>query len=292
MYKMLKSREITGLLFASVLLLLVNASTSFAQNNTDFKVGDTIYVNAFYSGCVKATITQTDPKYSVHILEGSYKDKDLFYNASRIKECPQNSQVNQQTPDNKTPDEPDNKQPPKTAGSLKVGDRVDVYLSGNQQGKNRGTILETNGSQYKVHYDGCSEKDDVWENFMLVHPAANISRDNAEIKFLTGKWSMTTVGISSTAIAWGKSPGIQINGDGTYLWFQSGGKPPVTGKWSPHAKIEGAREGTETVNGIIIKDARGAEWKMYRRKSTLDNDDHITIRLLCSTETQMGTRTR
>jgi hypothetical protein len=103
---------------------------------------------------------------------------------------------------------------------------------------------------------------------------------------------MTTVGISSTAIAWGKSPGIQINGDGTYLWFQSGGKPPVTGKWSPHAKIEGARYGTETENGIIIKDTTGAEWKMYRRKSTLDNDDHITIRLLCVGRTQMGTRTR
>ena len=285
-------QEITKLVFAGVLLLLVNASTSFAQGDTAFNVGDTIYVNAFYGGCVKATITQTDPKYSVHILEGSYKDRDTFYNANRIKECPQISQKDEQTPNNQTSDEADNKQPMQKPGSFKVGDRVDVYLSGNQEGKNRGTILETNGSQYKVRYDGCSEKYDVWENFALVHPAAKISADNAEIKFLTGKWSMTTVGISSMAIAWGKSPGIQINGDGTYLWFQSGGKPPVKGKWSPHAKIEGARFGTETANGIIIKDTKGAEWKMYRRKSTLDNDDHITIRLLCSGETQMGTRTR
>jgi hypothetical protein len=67
---------------------------------------------------------------------------------------------------------------------------------------------------------------------------------------------------------------------------------PFKGKWSPHAKIVGTRNGTETENGIIIKDAKGAEWKMYRRKSTLDNDDHITIRLMCSGETQMGTRTR
>jgi hypothetical protein len=47
---------------------------------------------------------------------------------------------------------------------------------------------------------------------------------------------MTTVGLSSAAIAWGKSPGIQINGDGTYVWYQENGKPPVKGKWLPPLK--------------------------------------------------------
>ena len=103
---------------------------------------------------------------------------------------------------------------------------------------------------------------------------------------------MTTVGVSSAAIAWSKSPGIQINSDGTYIWYQDGGKPPVRGKWLTHAKIVGTREGTETENGIIIKDAMGAQWKMYRRKSTLDNDDHITIRSMCESQTEMGTRAK
>ena len=281
----------TKVLFASVLLLLVGASTSYAQDNGNFKVGDTIYVNAFYGGCVKATIKQTNPNYSVHILEGSYKDRDTFYNADRMKECPQTAPKDEE-PNKQAPGNDGNNPPTAKPGSLKVGDRVDVYLSGNQEGRNRGTILEVNGSQYKVHYDGCSEKDDNWENFTLVRPAAAISADNAEIRFLNGKWSMTTVGISSTAIAWGKSAGIQINPDGTYIWYQDGGRPPVKGKWLAHAKIEGARNGTETVNGILIYDAKGSAWKMYRRKSTRDNDDHITIRVMCSGETQMGTRAR
>jgi hypothetical protein len=282
-------KQLTKFLLA-VLLGSVGALSAFAQDKTDFKVGDTIYVNAFSGGCVTATVTQTNPKYSVHILEGLYKDRDTFYNESRIRECPQTAPQDKPKADMQTPAEAANP-PAQKPGDLKVGTRVDVYLTGNQQGKNRGTIIEINGSQYKVHYDGCTtEKDDIWENFTLVRPAAVISADNAEIKFLAGKWSMTTVGVSSAAIAWSKSPGIQINSDGTYIWYQDGGKPPVRGKWLPHAKIEGAREGTETVNGIIIKDAMGAQWKMYRRKSTLDNNDHITIRLMCVGKTEMGTR--
>lgn len=282
-------KELTKFLFASLLLLSVGALSAFAQDKTDFKVGETIYVNAFSGGCVKATVTQTNPRYSVHILEGSYKDKDTFYSEGRIRECPQTAPQDKRKSDIQAPAEAANP-PTQKSGDLKVGTLVDVYLSGGQQGKNRGTIIETNGSQYKVHYDGCTEKDDVWENSSLVRPAAVISADNAAIKFFTGKWLMTTVGLSSAAIAWSKSPGIQINSDGTYIWYQDGGKTPVRGKWLPHAKIEGAREGTETENGIIIKDAKGAPWKMYRRKSTLDNDDHITIRLMCWGETKMGTR--
>jgi hypothetical protein len=282
-------KQLTKLLFASLLLASIGALPALAQDKTDFKVGDTIYVNAFSGGCVKATVTQTNPKYSVHILEGSYKDRDTFYSEGRIRECPQTAPTDKPKADMQTPAEAANP-PAQPPGDLKVGSRVDVYLTGGQQGKNRGTIVETKGSLYKVHYDGCAEKDDVWENSSLVRPAAAISADNAEIRFLTGKWLMTTVGLSSAAIAWAKSPGIQVNNDGSYLWYQDGGKPPVRGKWLPHAKIEGAREGTETVNGIIIKDAMGAQWKMYRRKSTLDNDDHITIRSMCDSQTKMGTR--
>ena len=284
--------KINFIFFVSA-VLFSSVPASFAQDKTDFKVGDTVYVNAFYGGCVKAKVTQTEPKYSVRIEEGTYKDRETFYNANRIGECKQAAQQNNQPQDNQNADKPDENQQP-NRGNLKVGDRVDVYLSDNKEGKNRGTIVEVNGSQYKIHYDGCGEKSDVWENAMFVRPAATISADNAEIKFLVGKWSMTSVAVNSNALgtiaAWGKSPGIQINADGTYVWFQDGGKPPVKGKWTTHAKIEGARYGTETENGIIIKDAKGAQWKMYRRKSTIDNADHITIRSMCESLTQMGTR--
>ncbi|HVE55331.1 MAG TPA: hypothetical protein VNB22_00780 [Pyrinomonadaceae bacterium] len=282
-------------IFFAVGLLFGGAIISFAQDKTDFKVGDTIYVNAFSGGCVKATVRQTDPKYSVHIEEGTYKDRDTFYNADRLGECRQAAPQNNQTQGNQNTDKPDDNRTP-NGGNFKTGMRVDVYLSDNKEGKNRGTIIEINGSQYKVHYDGCSEKYDVWENSMFVRPAATISADNAEIKFLVGKWSMTSVAVngnaSGTIAAWGKSPGIQINADGTYVWYQDGGRPPVKGKWTTHAKIEGARYGTETENGIIIKDAKGAQWKMYRRKSTIDNFDHINIRSMCESLTQMGTRVK
>lgn len=288
---------LTKFLFANVLFLLVCGSVSFGQDKTDFKVGDTIYVNAFYSGCVKATVTQTNPKYSVHILEGAYKDRDTFYSADRISECPKASPQ-----EKRSPEETANKMPVQDRSSLRSGDRVDVYLSGNQEGKNRGTIVEANGDQYKVHYDGCPENADVWENFTLVHPAATISADAPEIKFLTGKWAMFTPSYP-TAVVRGndvyreygtgaKSPPLQINGDGTYIWYFDYGKPPVKGRWMPHAKIEGARYGTETANGIIINDSKGGPWKIYRRKSTIDNEDHITARTMCSGETVMGTRIR
>jgi hypothetical protein len=286
---MIMKSKIIFIFFAGA-LLLSGVLASFAQDKTDFKIGDTIYVNAFSGGCVKAKVTQIDPKYSVHIEEGTYKDRDTFYNVSRINECKQAA-----PPDNQTPDKPDTNRQPNGA-NFKVGDRVDVYLSDNKEGKNRGTIIEVNGSQYKVHYDGCGEKYDVWENATFVRRAAEISADNAEIKFLVGKWSMTSVAVngdaSGTIAAWGRSPGIQINPDGTYIWYQDGGKPPVKGKWSTHAKIEGARYGTETENGIVIKDAKGTQWKMYRRKSTIDNADHVTIRSMCESLTQMGTRVR
>lgn len=283
--------KLSSILF-TIISIFISASVSFAQDNVDFKIGDTIYVNAYYAGCVKATVKQIEPKYYVHLEEGSHKATDLFYGAGRIGECPQKTveTKNAQPYGDQTPTTQMPLNQPQNTSSLKVGARVDVYLSGGKEGKNRGTILEVGNSEYKVRYDGCAEKYDVWENSTLVLPTAEISKNNAEIKFLVGKWSMTTVGISDVAIAWGKSPGIQINADGTYIWYQEMGKQPIEGEWITHAKIEGARFGTETENGIVIYDVKGHGWKMYRRKSTLDNEDHITIRMMCDGVTQMGAR--
>jgi co-chaperonin GroES (HSP10) len=40
-------KQLTKFLFPSLLLVSVGALSAFAQDKTDFKVGDTIYVNAF-----------------------------------------------------------------------------------------------------------------------------------------------------------------------------------------------------------------------------------------------------
>ena len=49
-----------------------------------------------------------------------------------------------------------------------------------------------------MRYDGCSERDDTWENMLLVKPAASIAKDDPEITFLNGKWLMTSVGVNSS----------------------------------------------------------------------------------------------
>jgi hypothetical protein len=276
------------------LALLLTTVFSIAGLSQDaHKTGDTIYVNAFYGGCVRATVLQTDPPYWVHVEEGTYKGSDTMYSANRLGECKQAAAA---AGGNGGGGAGGGAGAGDGGGDLKAGTRVDVYLSGGTEGKNRGTIIDTRPSQYKVRYDGCSDKYDTWENSLLVHPAATISTTDAEITFLTGKWGMTSVGVNAdqfgTTAAWGRAPGIQINGDGSYIWFQGEGKAPVRGQWNTHAKIEGARFGTEVENGIIIKDANGAQWKMYRRRSTSDNKDHITIRMMCQGLTQIGTRVR
>src|SRR3954453_18300535 len=110
--------QITKVLFASSFLLFFNAATCFAQDKINFKVGDTIYVNIYNGGCVKATVKGIDPKYYVHVEEGMYKGTDTFYNASRSGEC-------KQTPPqaNQNKNEPNAGQPVNT-GDLRIGDRV------------------------------------------------------------------------------------------------------------------------------------------------------------------------
>lgn len=287
-----------------IVVLTILCATFSAFGQAAYNVGDTIYVNAYYAGCVKATVKQTDPKYYVHIEEGNYKDKDVFYSAGRVSECPQKAAEpkNNQPTENQAEAAVPKQEQSQNDGDLEVGDRIDVYLSGNEEGKNRGTIVEISGGQIKVHYDGCSEKSDVWENAALARPEASISADAPEIKFLVGKWLMFTPSYPTTVVrgndiyreygTGAKTPPLVINADGAYVWYFDYGKPPVKGKWMTHAKIEGARYGTETENGIIIEDPQGGEWKVYRRKSTLDNEDHITIRTMCSGQTIMGTRIR
>ena len=184
--------------------------------------------------------------------------------------------------------------------NLKVGARVDVFLSDNIEAKNRGTIVSINGNMVKVHYDGCKVYLDEIIDVSRVRPAAALSPKSPEVAFFRGSWLMFTPGYPTTLVkgdslyreygVGAKAPPLVIKADGTYVWYFSFGKAPVKGRWTPHAKIVGARFGTETVDGVIIKDPSGNEWKVSKTVSTRDTADHLTARLMCSGETVMGTR--
>ena len=93
-------------------------------------------------------------------------------------------------------------------------------------------------------------------------------------------------------MARGKSNDIQINGDGSYVWNQSRGKPPLKGHWTTDPKVKGADTGTAKIDGILVKDAQGQEWKVYRGIVNSDKLDKVTIHQMCEGITEIGTRVR
>ena len=272
--------------------LLASASVSSAQS-LQFKVGDEVEAYTTWSfagstGWAKARIVEVDTsgqhKGPYHVrYDGQNESYDEWQMVDRVRpRAGQPAQAdNQNAGGNRTT---------ANGGTFHVGDRVDVFYRQNQ-GKNRGTVIEIGDGKYKVHYDGCKDYFDEWVDRTLVRQPAQISSNAPEIKFLIGKWATSTVGISSAAVAWGKSGGVQINPDGTYIWYQTGGKPPVKGKWAVDAKVEGADTGAQKYDGVLIKDAAGQPWKVYRFESS-DNAERITIRLLCSGITDVGHRVR
>lgn len=196
--------------------------------------------------------------------------------------------------DNTKPANQNNPQPVGN-GRFRVGHRVDVI------GKRRGTIIEAANGRYKIHYDGCEAHWDDWRDRADVRPEATISANAPEIKFLVGKWVMFTPSYPNTVVRGdnvyreygmgAKAPPLQINSNGTYVWYFDYGKPPVKGKWRTDARVEGEKYTTAAEVGIVIKDPNGGEWKVFRRESTRDKEDHITAQTMCSGQTVIGTRT-
>jgi hypothetical protein len=143
---------------------------------------------------------------------------------------------------------------------------------------------------------------DEWVDRLAVLEPATISKEAAEIKFLTGKWSMFTPSYANTVIKGenvyrqygpgAKSPPLEINADGSYVWHFDFSNPPVKGRWITDAKVPGADMGTQSENGILIKDATGQEWKVYRRVVKGDSEDHITVHRMGSGMTDIGTRAK
>ncbi len=285
-------------LFVSGLLLACSLVT-LAQNQPQFKVGDKVEVRNMSSVWVPATVLRVSAwgeygdgyAYRIHIDDPNAANPEWNALSDRIRAVPQPPR---DVPIDKPPG--GNDRPPVNGGPLKAGDLADVFydakLYGGVRGKDRGTIIEVGNGRYKIHYTGCKPYWDEWVDREQVRPSATISVGAPEISFLVGKWSMTTVGISNGSISWGKSNDIQINGDGTYTWYQTGGKPPVKGRWITDAKLEGAKEGTAKIDGILVKDAAGHEWKLYRRIVNPGEADKVTIHQMCEGMTAIGTRAR
>lgn len=194
-----------------------------------------------------------------------------------------------QTPKKPADDLPDTVRPAMPVGAFAVGDQVDTFYDLNR-GHNRGTIIETGNRRYKVHYTGCTKTWDEWVDSSLVQAPATISPNAPEIKYLFGKWRLTEVAVGGNFVAWGKAPGLQINADGTYIWFQGAGAAPIKGKWITDAKVPKLNEGTPKFDGVIVKDEVGQEWKAFHWIVKGDTKDHIEIDRMCLGLSQVGSR--
>jgi hypothetical protein len=289
----MKAKQIVWLLALSMMSSC--ALFSWAQTNLRFKAGDAVEAHSWAwggsTGWGKATVKEVDSS-GQHI--GPYMVEFEGNHATQwLSEQEVRSRAGQTGGGTSVAG---------TGSTFHQGSRVDVYLSDGKEGKNRGTVIAVGDGKYKVHYDGCKAHWDEWVDRSQVRGAASVSTSAPEIKYLVGSWRMFTPSYPTTVVhgntvyreygTGAKAPPLRINANGTYVWYFSYGKPPVKGKWSTHAKIAGARTGTETVNGILIHDPTGALWKVYKEKSLVDKQDRVTIRLMCSGETMTGTRIR
>ncbi len=167
-----------------------------------------------------------------------------------------------------------------------VGTMTDVYYDATR-GRNRGIITALNGNIAKVRFFGCPKDETVDRS--LLHDPATVTPDDPGIESLMGRWTLTKVGISSAAIAWGRNGGIEIGPTGTFTWNHGEGKPPVKGKWTTDAKVPGTDSGTQFHDGILISDADGTPWKVMMVKGSTDR---IEVQRMCSGETIGGSRAR
>lgn len=297
--------KITGTLFAGT-LLFVGALASYAQDAPKFKAGEIVEVHSFFFSPpwhkAKVLNVGTDCPYA----NTPYRVKFIGEDAGdHGNPCVGGDDIRalavEQPPagDNKQADQ---NNPPPATGAFKVGDRVDVFPRYSPDKAQRGTLIEVAGGQYKVHYDGCGAHFDSLRDRDELRPAATISADAPDIRFLSGRWAMFTPSYPNTIVrgdnvyreygTGAKAPPLQINADGTYVWYDEFGKPPVKGRWTTDAQIEGAKYNTAFTNGVVIKDSQGGLWKVYQRKIEGANEDHITAQTMCSGLTVLGTRIR
>jgi hypothetical protein len=165
---------------------------------------------------------------------------------------------------------------------------VDVYYNATQ-GWNRGKIVGSNGNRVTVRFIGC-DRDEIVDRSQI-HSPAEVAKNAPAISFLFARWALTKVGTSSFNTAWGKADGIQINADGTYIWDQGAGKQPVRGSWVTDAKVPSTDNGTQFYDGVLVKDAQGRDWKVFKW-TVKGYPDGIEAQRMCSGEAVVGSRAK
>ena len=278
-----------AIIFLMSALLCANAVISFAQNGAQWKVGDKVEIlnlsKEWVPGMVIGTVDWNGQiVYRVQLDDPNAST--VYFNHTPASDIRARGNQAAKTP---ADNQPDNGNPTtmRHGGAFKVGDRVDTFYD-EKHGHNRGAVLEVGDRKYKVHYNGC--KQDEWVDASLVHAAATISAAAPEITFLFGRWRTTVVAVGGNYVVWGKSPGIEINPNGSYIWYQFAGKPPVKGKWTPEAKVPGIVEGTPKFDGVIVKDAEGNEWKAFKWTVKGYPQPGIEIDRLCLGMSEVGSR--
>lgn len=279
----------------TITLLIAWATIFHAQNQTQWKTGDKVEILNLSKEWVPGTVIGTvdwDGRTLFRVQLDDPNASTVYFNHTPPSDMRARGggQAVANQPENKQPTA-DAPQISRVVGTFNVGDRVDTFYDQNR-GHNRGTVIEAGDRKYKVHYNGCTKTFDEWVDSSLVREAATITPDAPEIEFLIGKWRTTTVAVGGNYAVWGSSPGIQINFDGTYIWFQPDRKPPVKGTWATDAKVPGLVEGTPKFDGIIVKDGDGAEWKVFKWVVKTDRQDRIEINRMCLGLSEVGTRVR
>lgn len=279
-----------NLILSASFLLLACLSFSFGQDAPQWKVGDKVEVKNMSGVWVPATVLEVvdwrgyGRGFAYRIETEDKNAPNTMWNAPADSV---RARGGQKPADNPPAD--DGAQPKNFNGEFKLGDVVDTLYDPNR-GHNRGTIIETGDRKYKVHYTGCEQTFDEWVDASLMRPPATISADAPEIKFLFGKWRLTTVAVGNNNVFWGSSPGIQINSDGSYIWYENSTDKPTKGKWRTDAKVPKLNEGTQKFDGLIVKDSEGHEWKAFRWRPAGETKDLIEIDRMCSGLSEVGSR--
>lgn len=274
----------------SITFLFLLASGLFAQGAKQWNVGDKVEILNLTKEWVPGTIIGTvdwGGKLMYRVQLDDPNASTVYFNHTPAADIRSRGDQNGGDP---RPGVRPVDDPAPNPGNGAGGGKVDVYYNATM-GKNRGVITETKGNKVKIHYPGCTPVWDEWVDRGLIHAAATISATAAPISFLFARWTLTKVGLSATATAWGKAEGIEINADRTYIWYQGGARAPVRGSWVTDARVPGADSGTQFFDGVLIKDALGQEWKVFKW-SVKGYPDGIEVQRMCSGEVIVGSRSR
>ncbi len=309
--KQLKSLKI-GL---ASLMVIASVATLFAQDQPQWKVGDRVETyNPITTAWERATIIKIEDWrqygrgfwYRVRLDNAQASTTEWATTPDRIRALETGPAPN---PAGGSPAGANTRPTAnggRDSGRFAVGDRVDY-----PDREGRATVIEIGADgRYKVRLDGCKPYlGERWVDRTSIRSAPTVSADNPDVRYLFGSWALFEPGAFNTVTRgdqvyreWGmggKAPPLQINADGTYIWKEDSQRT-TRGKWRTDARVTGiARKASESMegnayhDGVVIKDAEGVEWKVYKVVIAGKARDSLVVARICQEANMlMGTRIR